>query len=112
MIGLITIIYSDFESDISFLVSVLIFVAFPAYGTYGTWTKSRISIFITLLFFVSQSVRHVGVDSFIPHIAPITISFSIGDFSSGQGYLIDFFAISMAIFLAWLLKAAITLNNN
>ncbi|WP_105168170.1 hypothetical protein [Pseudoalteromonas sp. T1lg23B] len=91
LIGLGVTIYSDFESYLSAVVSILLYVLVPAYGTYGTWVKSRIAILITLVFFISQSVRSVGTDSLIPHIAPITISFPVGDFSSGQGYLIDFF---------------------
>jgi hypothetical protein len=111
LIGLVVIIYSDFESDLSALISILLFVLLPAYGAYGTWVKSRIAILITVVFFTSQSVRNVGTDNLLPHIAPITISSPIGDFSNGQGYLIDFFAISMAIFLAWLLKVVITPNK-
>jgi len=111
LIGLVIIIYSDFESDLSALISILLFVLLPAYGAYGTWVKSRIAILMTVVFFVTQSVRNVGTDNLFPHIAPITISFPIGDFSNGQGYLIDFFAISMAIFLAWLLKVAMTPNK-
>lgn len=112
LIGLGVTIYSDFESDLSALVSILLYVLIPAYGTYGTWTKSRIAMLITLVFFISQSVRSVGTDGLIPHIAPITISFPVGDFSNGQGYLIDLFAISMAVFLAWLLKLVITPNKH
>jgi hypothetical protein len=111
LIGLVVIIYSDFESDLSALISILLFVLLPAYGAYGTWVKSRIAILITVVFFTSQSVRNVGTDNLFPHIAPITISSPIGDFSNGQGYLVDFFAISMAIFLAWLLKVVITPNK-
>ena len=111
LIGLVVIIYSDFESDLSALISILLFVLLPAYGAYGTWVKSRIAILITEVFFTSQSVRNVGTDNLLPHIAPITISFPIGDFSKGQGYLVDIFAIFMAIFLAWLLKVVITTNK-
>ncbi|MEW6993818.1 hypothetical protein AADZ84_06065 [Colwelliaceae bacterium MEBiC 14330] len=111
LIGLVVITYSNFESDLSALISILLFVLLPAYGAYGTWVKSRMAILITVVFFIFQSVRNVGTDNLFPHIAPITISFPIGDFSNGQGYLIDFFAISMAIFLAWLLKVVITPNK-
>ncbi len=111
LIGLVVIPYSDFESDLSALISILLFVLLPAYGAYGTWVKSRMAILITVVFFIFQSVRNVGTDNLFPHIAPITISFPIGDFSNGQGYLIDFFAISMAIFLAWLLKVVIIPNK-
>ena len=111
LIGLVVITYSNFESDLSALISILLFVLLPAYGAYGTWVKSRMAILITVVFFIFQSVRNVGTDNLFPHIAPITISFPIGDFSNGQGYLIDFFAISMAVFLAWLLKVVITPNK-
>jgi len=111
LIGMGLIVFSDFENDLSILICILLYVLIPAYGTYGTFAKSRSAIIVSILFFVWQSIRSVGTGNLIPHIAPITISFPIGDFSNGQGYLIDFFAIFMVIFLAWLLKVAITPNK-
>ena len=92
-------------------ISLLLYVLLPAYGAYGTWVKSRIAIPITLVFFVSQSIRSVSSEGLIPNIAPITLSFAVGDFLNGKGYLIDFFAIFMALFLAWLFKVIITSND-
>ncbi|GAA6170360.1 hypothetical protein NBRC116592_00300 [Colwellia sp. KU-HH00111] len=111
LIGLIATIYIDFESNLSALISLLLYVLLPAYGAYGTWVKSRIAIPITLVFFVSQSIRSVSSEGLIPNIAPITLSFAVGDFLNGKGYLIDFFAIFMALFLAWLFKVIITSND-
>ena len=90
----------------------MLYVFIPAFGAYGTWFKNRVAIFITLLFFVSQSFRTVGGDSAIAHIAPITISLPIGDFVNGKGYLIDLFAIGMAVFIGWLLKLTISPNRS
>ncbi len=108
LIGFIGIIYVGFDSDFSLVIGIVLYGLIPAYGAYGTWVKSRIAIFILLLFFVSQCIRSIGTDSLLPNFTPITISFPFGDFSDGQGYLIDLFAIFMVIFLAMLLKEVTT----
>ncbi|MFT5755561.1 MAG: hypothetical protein ACI9LM_000270 [Alteromonadaceae bacterium] len=111
IIGLGITLYSDIKSDLSTLVCIILFVLVPALGAYGTYFKKPNAILVSLVFFLSQSVRSISTDNIIPNIMPITISFSFGDFLNGQGYLIDFFAISMAIFLAWLLRLAIPTKN-
>ncbi|QIZ77538.1 hypothetical protein [Ferrimonas lipolytica] len=105
LIGLALITVSGFNSIKSTLIYFVLYVLIPAYGAYGSCVKSRIAIAISLFFFVSQSIRSVSDSSVIPYIAPLALSFPFGDFSNGQGYLIDFFAIFMALFLGWLLKA-------
>lgn len=110
LIGLGIIIYSDIENDLSIFVSFVLFVLIPSLGAYGTYFKKRSAILISLVFFISQVYRSISTDNLIPNIRAITISFPFGDFSNGHGYLIDFFAIFMAIFLAWLLKEVIALN--
>lgn len=104
LIGLGIIILSDFASTASRLICLVLYVLIPAYGAYGIFVKSKLAILVTLLFFISQSIRMVDSESLIPHIAPITLSVAFGDFSNGQGYLIDFFAMVMVVFLMWLLK--------
>jgi len=111
LIGLGITIFSDIEGDLSILVSFILFFLIPALGAYGTHFKKRSAILVSLVFFLSQSIRGIGTDNIIPNIMPISISFPFGDFSSGQGYLIDLFAIFMAIFLGWLLKLVITSNK-
>lgn len=112
LIGLGITLYTGVENPLSTVICILLYVLIPAYGAYGTWVQNRGAIFITLLFFISQSVRNVGNGSLIPHIAPITVSFPIGDFVNGEGYLIDFFAIFMAIYLAWLLREINSLKKD
>lgn len=104
LIGLTIVIYTDLESYPKTAISIMLYVLIPAYGAYGTWFKSPVAILTTLLFFITQSVRRIGYGSLIPHIAPITLSFPVGEFVNGQGYLIDCFAIFMAVFLALLFK--------
>jgi hypothetical protein len=112
LIGLGVTIFSDFENIERLIICSVLYVLIPAYGAYGTFIRSRTGILVSMTLFLFQSIRSVGSDSLIPHIAPITISFPFGDFSNGQGYLIDYFAIFMAIFLAWLLKVVITPNKS
>ena len=111
LIGFWVIVFAEFESNLIVLICVVLYVIIPVYGAYGIWVKSRNGIFVSLLFFVMQSVRSIGTDSLIPNIAPISISVPLGNFSNGQGYLIDFFAIFMAVLLAWLLKEVATPNK-
>lgn len=108
LIGLGITIYTDIENNLSMLVSAILFVLIPALGAYGTYFRKPSAILVSLFFFLFQSVRSVGGDNIVPNIMPITLSFSFGDFLNGQGYLVDFFAIFMAIFLAWLLRLSLT----
>ncbi|WOT04140.1 hypothetical protein [Shewanella youngdeokensis] len=110
-IGFGVIIFSGFEDMINLLFFFVICVLIPAYGAYGTLIKNRIAIFVSMVLFIFQAFRSVGHDSLIPHIAPISVSFPVGNFSNGQGYLIDYFAILMALLLAWLFKIVITPNT-
>lgn len=107
-IGFGMVIYSGFNINISTLICFVLYVLLPAYGSYGVFTKNRFAIIISVLFFASQSVRSVGGENLVPHISPISLALPFGDFSSGHGYLIDFFAIFMVLFLACLFKELIT----
>jgi hypothetical protein len=111
LIGLGIVMYSYIESDLSIFISIVFYVLVPSLGAYGTYFKKRSAILVSLVFFISQVYRNISTDNLIPNIRPITISFPFGDFSNGHGYLIDFFAIFMAIFLAWLLKEVIATNK-
>jgi hypothetical protein len=108
LIGLVATLYTELESLFISVICMIMFVFIPAYGSYGIWVKNKHAIVITLMFFIWQSVRSVNADNVMPNIAPITVSFAVGDFSNGEGYLVDFFAIFMALFLAYLLKMLIT----
>lgn len=111
LIGLGLASVYDFNSVTSLVMFIVLYVFVPAYGSYGTFSKNYIAISVTMLFFIFHSIRSVGSDSLLPNIAPITISFPLSDFSNGKGYLIDYFAIFMVIFLAWLLKATISVQK-
>ena len=111
LIGVVISGYSQFEQYGSTLLSILLYVLLPAYGTYGIRLKNKTAIIITLVLFLSQSVRIISADALIPHIAPITISIPLGDFSKGQGYLIDFFAIAMVVWLGWLFREVNSANT-
>ncbi len=111
LIGLGLLILTEFDSLVSAMVSSLLYVIMPAYGAYGLWYKRRLAIGVSLMLFVWQSVRRVNPDSVIPHISPITVSVAVGDFSNGDGYVIDFFAIGMVALLAWLLGIKSLINK-
>ena len=110
MFGVGIIVISDVESILHSLIVVLLYVLIPAYAAYGTFFKHRTAIVVSLLFFMFQSLRRVSNDGLITHTAPISISVPFGDFANGRGFLIDFFAITMAIVFAWLLKSLLEPN--
>ncbi|WDD99300.1 hypothetical protein [Thalassomonas actiniarum] len=79
---------------------LVVFILIPAYGAYGAWYKRRTALFVALMVFACQSIREVGGDSWFPYFSPFSLAIPFGDFSDGQGYLVDCFAIVMAMSLA------------
>jgi len=103
LIGLVICFVVEFESSVDILQVVLLFITIPLIGAYGVWKRNFIAIAVSIVPFVLQSVRSISPDRFIPNIAPITISIPVGDFSNGNGYLVDFFALFMIVYLTILL---------
>ncbi|WP_448555041.1 hypothetical protein [Thalassotalea montiporae] len=99
LIGLAVCYFYNFIDWLSLFVAVLNYALLPALGAYWTWQKVRVGMLIAALYFAFQSIRRVSPESFLPHIAPISLSFPLGDFTSGNGLLIDVFAITMVIIL-------------
>ncbi|NQZ22697.1 MAG: hypothetical protein HRT53_11635 [Colwellia sp.] len=111
IIALGVFIFSGFEHKavINLFSYAFLYIVIPAYGAFGIWKHKQRSVFISLLFFVSQSIRTIGGDNWFIYGAPFSLGMAFGDFSDGQGYLVDYFAISMAVFLAllfWTLYSA------
>lgn len=104
LIGLGVTIFAGLANTLTVFLCLILYVVIPAYGSYGTFVKSRRAIVVSMVFFVSQSIRNIDNTSLLPHISPISISFAFGDVANGQGYLIDYFAIFMVVFLAWLFR--------
>jgi hypothetical protein len=100
------IVLSPYEnnSSLSLAFYILAFILIPLCGAYGAWQQRRKALFISFLFFLSQSIRVIGGGYWFPYPSPISLGVPFGDFSNGQGYLIDFFAIAIAIHLASLLR--------
>jgi len=111
LIGLSIVIFYEFEHIKSIVFSCLLYVLIPLYGAYGCYVANAKALVVSILFFISQSVRHVGNENVLPHIAPISISFPFGDFASGNGYLIDFFALFMAFYVGYLLVNMLSANR-
>ncbi len=108
LIALGITLHTGFESNITTALFVLFYVIIPAFGAYAALVKNRVALVVAAIFFISQIVRSVSAGSVFPNIAPITISFPMGDFSKGSGYLIDFFAIFMVVLLVWLISEVST----
>jgi len=113
LFGIGVIIFSGFGSKpfLNLLSYVFVFVLIPAFSTYGVWQRSKKAMTVSLFLFLSQSIRFIGGESWFPYFPPISLGIPFGNFANGQGYLIDFFAISMTIFLACLLWTSLPFNN-
>jgi hypothetical protein len=113
IVGLGVFVFSGFENKavIKLFSYAFIFIAIPAYGAFGVWKHNRSSVFISLLLFASQSIRTLGGDNWFLYAPPFSLSIPFGDFSNGQGYLLDYFAISMTVFMALLLWILFSTNK-
>ena len=112
LIGLGIVIFAGLDNTLTVFLCLILYVVIPAYGSYGAFVKSRRAIVISIVFFMSQSIRNVYHNSLLPHITPISLSFPFGDFANEQGYLVDCFAIFMVVFLAWLFKLELSTKSD
>lgn len=110
-IGLWIVFLEQYNNPHSLILSTLLYVIIPAFGAYGTYFKRPTAILMAAFYFASQIVRCISHDSFLPNVAPITIALPFGDFAQGKGYLIDYFAIFMAIYCSYLFKRTINLKK-
>lgn len=101
-IGFTITFLAGIDDLLKMLVSFLLYGVIPTLCAVGLWNQSRISLLLSIALFTSQCIRRVGVGSVLPHIAPITFSLPVSSFEGAGGYLLDFFAILMVLFLAWL----------
>jgi len=111
LIGLSIVIFYEFEHIESIVFSCLLYVLIPLFGAYGCYVANAKALVVSILFFISQSVRHVGNENVLPQIAPISISFPFVDFARENGYLIDFFALFMALYVGYLLVIVLSANR-
>lgn len=62
----------------------------------------RMWLVLTPWYFAAQFVRPLNSDSWLPSNPPVSLGWAFGDFSVGQGRLLDGFALMMALLLfAW-----------
>jgi len=113
LVGLGVFVHSGFENKalINLFSYAILYLAIPAYGAFGMWRHNKSSVIILLLFFVSQSIRVIGGDNWFLYAPPFSLGMAFGNFTDGQGYLVDYFAISMVLILALLLRTLISSNN-
>ena len=105
LVGIGIVVSSELETKAAFnlLSYIFLYIIVPTYGAYGVWKQNLTSVVVSLLFFTSQSIRVIGGESWFPYPPPLSLGLPFGDFSDGQGYLFDYFSVSMVIFLAVLL---------
>lgn len=104
LIGFLVLFLSDLASFVAGFICLILFVVIPASSAYGVWTKNRYAFILAIILFSFQSIRALDYDGLIPLIRPITVSFPYTSFIDQRVYLIDYFAITMVIFLVILLK--------
>lgn len=104
LIGLVIAIIYPFEAFNQTVVAIVLYCGLPIVGAYGAWKKKSAYLAIALFFFIFQSVRSANAEGVLLNIAPISFSVPFGDFATGQGMYIDFFAIAMALLLVVLMR--------
>lgn len=110
LIGILVILLNDLGPFVTSLICFILFVVIPASSAYGVWVQNRYAFVLAIVFFSFQSIRALSHNGLIPIIRPITVSFPHTSFIDQQVYLIDYFAITMVIILATLLRQ-LTKNN-
>jgi hypothetical protein len=113
LLGISVVVSSEFETTaaLNLLSYICLYIIVPIYGAYGIWKQNLSSIVVSLLFFASHSVRVIGGASWFPYPPPFSLGIPLGSFSDGQGYLFDYFAAAMVIFLALLVRVLFTPNQ-
>lgn len=101
--GVINIV-TDFDNRYILLLSLVVYVCIPFIGAISCWKKLAPGMVLAVIFFAFLSVRTTSNMSILPHMSAFSIAYPIGNFSEGKGYLIDFFAIFMALFVSYLSK--------
>ncbi|NTS77530.1 hypothetical protein HR060_11715 [Catenovulum sp. SM1970] len=101
-IGLVMFYGAENKTPLSLIVYVLLYIVIPLYGAYSIGKKHVTGVVACLIFFMSQSIRRIGGESELAFKAPFSLGIPFGDFSDGQGYLFDCFAIFIGVLLALL----------
>ena len=102
-IGLYIAATYEFQGSGALLVYGFLFGFLPALAGIGTWLGQRWALLLALLFFASQSLREIGPDNLLPFARPIALAFPVSDFVGDSVYLVDVFAMTMALIFAYLL---------
>jgi len=104
LIGATVLVLIGMQQPIAMFICLLLYVFIPLISAVGLWRKNKAAILLAILPFLYQSVRYVDDTSFLPSIAPITIAFPISTFEGGKGFLIDYLAIAVIVYLIYLYK--------
>ncbi|WP_153914264.1 hypothetical protein [Shewanella sp. TC10] len=76
------------------------FIVIPFVGSYCVLKGNRLGLVPLLVLFATQVVRPLPLNELFPFQAPFSLAMPFGNFSQGQGYLVDFFAIAMLLVVA------------
>jgi hypothetical protein len=110
-IGVVAFSKPEVIAALNLISYIFLYIIVPIYGAYGVWKQRLSSVILSLLFFTSQCIRPIAGKSWFPYAPPFSLCVPFGNFLDGQGYLFDFFATSMVIFLALLVWALLTSNK-
>lgn len=117
IVGIIIVMDIAIVNRVYFFETLCLLVLIPMYGSYGVWRNKQIPIVGNIVLFGYLSVRFISGDSV--QAIPISLAVPFGDFSRGEGFLVDFFAISMVIILTSIIwipyyrrKRGIVSNND
>lgn len=104
IVGSVVCIMTNFDSHYVLLLSFIVYVGIPFIGAISCWKKVASGMILAIMFFTFLSVRTTSSIGDFPYISAFSLSYAFGDFANGQGYLIDLFAIFMALFISYLSK--------
>lgn len=71
------------------------------------WKKKTSGYAFALLPSVSQAVRPIGDSAWLNLPPPISLGFPVGDFSIGQGFIVDVLALAISVLLIYCLAQRI-----
>ena len=101
--GIVIIVQPASADWFGFVGYGIVYVAIPMICAIGIWYRERWALPICIVFWLSQTVKPLGGDQWFPYMPPITLGYPVGDVSQGAGFLINAFAIIMALGFALML---------
>ena len=83
-----------------------VFVFLPLVAAWGLWSEKTWGILLSMLFYLSQCVKPLAILSWFPFMPPVSLAIPYGNFTQGEGMLIDVYAITITAWLVFLFHSS------